>query len=83
MAFCQVGEKISQRSQHEIILQKTMGHARREGSEKNRVCEEGKDQFSVPCKTTTDVLVKICEELKCDIGDICAIVPDDEADDKV
>ena len=31
---------------------------------------------------TTDVLVKICEELKCDIGDICAIVPDDEADDK-
>lgn len=31
---------------------------------------------------TTDVLVKICEELKCDIGDICEIVPDDVADDK-
>ena len=25
---------------------------------------------------TTDVLVKICEELKCDIADICEIVPD-------
>lgn len=26
---------------------------------------------------TTDVLVKICEELKCDISDIVEIVPDD------
>ena len=26
---------------------------------------------------TTDVLVKICEELKCDISDICEIVPDE------
>ena len=26
---------------------------------------------------TTDVLVKICEELNCDISDICEIVPDD------
>ena len=26
---------------------------------------------------TTDVLVKICEELKCDIADICEIVPED------
>ena len=31
---------------------------------------------------TTDVLVKICEELKCDITDICEIVPDDAIDDK-
>ena len=31
---------------------------------------------------TTDVLVKICEELKCDIGDICEIVADDVIDDK-
>lgn len=31
---------------------------------------------------TTDVLVKICEELKCDIGDICEVVPDDVMDDK-
>lgn len=26
---------------------------------------------------TTNVLVSICETLKCDIGDICEIVPDD------
>ena len=26
---------------------------------------------------TTDILVRICEELKCDISDICEIVPDD------
>lgn len=31
---------------------------------------------------TTEVLVKICEELNCDIGDICEVVPDDAADEK-
>ena len=31
---------------------------------------------------TTDVLVKICEELKCDIGDICEIVADEASDDR-
>lgn len=31
---------------------------------------------------TTDVLVKICEELNCNIGDICEVVPDDVADGK-
>ncbi len=30
---------------------------------------------------TTDVLVRICEELKCDIGDICEIVPDESPDE--
>lgn len=31
---------------------------------------------------TTDVLVKICDELNCDIGDICGIVPDDAEEEK-
>ena len=31
---------------------------------------------------TTDVLVKICEELKCDISDIVEIVPDDSPSDE-
>jgi DNA-binding Xre family transcriptional regulator len=31
---------------------------------------------------TTDVLVRICEELKCDIGDICEIVPDEAVEEK-
>lgn len=31
---------------------------------------------------TTDVLVKICEELKCDISDICEVVLDDAIEDK-
>ena len=31
---------------------------------------------------TTDVLVKICEELKCDISDIVEIVPDDTPSDE-
>lgn len=31
---------------------------------------------------TTDILVKICEELKCDISDICEIVPDEVTEDK-
>ena len=30
----------------------------------------------------TDVLVRICEELKCDIGDICEIVPDEAVEEK-
>ncbi len=28
----------------------------------------------------TDILVKICEALKCDIGDIVSVVPDEEGD---
>lgn len=31
---------------------------------------------------TTDVLVKICDELDCDIGDICEIVPNEALDGK-
>ena len=31
---------------------------------------------------TTDVLVRICEELKCNIGDICEIVPDEAVEEK-
>lgn len=31
---------------------------------------------------TTDILVKICEELKCDISDICEIVSDETVDEK-
>lgn len=30
---------------------------------------------------TTDVLLKICEYLKCDISDIVEVVPDDSTDD--
>lgn len=30
---------------------------------------------------TTDVLVKICEYLKCDISDIVEVVPDDSEDE--
>lgn len=31
---------------------------------------------------TTDVLVKICGELNCDISDICEVVPDDAPEEK-
>lgn len=31
---------------------------------------------------TTDVLVKICKKQKCDITDICEIIPDNAIDDK-
>ncbi|MCD7724528.1 MAG: helix-turn-helix transcriptional regulator [Clostridiales bacterium] len=31
---------------------------------------------------TTDVLIKICEALECDISDICEIVPDESTDTK-
>lgn len=32
---------------------------------------------------TTDVLLKICEYLECNISDIVEVVPDDAADDSV
>lgn len=32
---------------------------------------------------TTDVLLKICEYLNCDISDIVEVVPDDSANDNV
>lgn len=32
---------------------------------------------------TTDVLLKICEYLECNISDIVEVVPDDAADDTV
>lgn len=31
---------------------------------------------------TTDILIKICEELKCDISDICEIVADEAVEEK-
>ena len=31
---------------------------------------------------TTDVLIRICEELKCDIGDICEIVTDEAIEER-
>lgn len=31
---------------------------------------------------TTDILVKICEALKCDVSDICEIVSDKTVDEK-
>jgi DNA-binding Xre family transcriptional regulator len=31
---------------------------------------------------TTDILVKICETLKCDISDICEIVPNEAVEKK-
>jgi putative transcriptional regulator len=31
---------------------------------------------------TTDILIKICETLKCDISDICEIVPDEVVEEK-
>lgn len=32
---------------------------------------------------TTDVLLKICEYLNCDISDIVEVIPDDSANDNV
>lgn len=31
---------------------------------------------------TTDILIKICEVLNCDISDICEIVPDGVAEER-
>lgn len=31
---------------------------------------------------TTDILVKICEELECDISDICEVVPDNAVEER-
>lgn len=31
---------------------------------------------------TTDILVKICEELECDISDVCEVVPDNAVEER-
>ena len=31
---------------------------------------------------TTDILIRICEALKCDISDICEIVPDEAVEER-
>lgn len=58
-----------------------------ERHEENGICEESRLSSASLAKlgkganVTTDVLVKVCEELKCDISDICEIVPDETSEE--
>ena len=49
-----------------------------EFAKKSKISSASLAKLGKGANVTTDVLVKICEELKCDISDICEIVPDEE-----
>ena len=40
------------------------------------------EETLIMCDIGVNTSVKICEELKCDISDICEIVPDEAAEEK-
>ena len=54
-----------------------------EFAKKDKISSASLDKLGKGAIVTTDVLVKICEELNCDIGDICELVPDEVAEEKV
>ena len=39
-------------------------------------------KFGKGANVTTDILVKICEELECDISDVCEVVPDNAVEER-
>ena len=60
----------------ELDMKKTE-FAKKEGISSASVAKLGKG-----ANITTDVLVKICEYLKCDIADIVEIVPDESSEEE-
>ena len=53
-----------------------------ESAKKAKISSASLAKLGKGANVTTDVLVKICEELNCDISDICEMVPDDAPEEK-
>ena len=56
--------------------------ARTEFAKKAGISSASLAKLGKGANVTTDILVKICEELKCDISDICEIVADEAVEEK-
>lgn len=88
MALCRVGERTSRRRKYEIILKKLWvmlverDMKKTEFAKKAGIRSASLAKLGKGANVTTDILVKICEALKCDVSDICEIVSDKTVDEK-
>ena len=62
-----------------LLIDKKMN--RTEMKEKSGISTASLAKLGKNANITTDVLVKICEALDCDISDIMEVVPDNSEDD--
>ena len=67
--------KLSYKKLWIILVEKEM--KKTEFAKKAGISSASMAKLGKGANITTDVLLKICEELKCDISDIVEIVPDD------
>lgn len=88
MDLCQAGEKTFQRSRGMKLSYKKLwvllverDMKKTEFAKKAGISSASIAKLGKGANVTTDVLLKICEALKCDISDIVEVIPD-EADDK-
>lgn len=72
--------KLSYKKLWVILVERDM--KKTEFAKKAKISSASLAKLGKGANVTTDVLVKICEALKCDIGDICEVVPDDSIDDR-
>ena len=57
-------------------------HEKTEFAKREKINSASLAKFGKGANVTTNVLVIKCEELKCDISDICEIVPDEAVNGK-
>ncbi len=72
--------KISYKKLWIMLVERDM--KKTEFAKKAKISSTSLAKLGKGANVTTDVLVKICEALNCNIGDICELVPDDAMEDK-
>ena len=72
--------KLSYKKLWIILVERDM--KKTEFAKKAKISSTSLAKLGKGANVTTDVLIKICEALKCNIGDICELVPDDATEDK-
>ena len=72
--------KLSYKKLWVLLVERDM--KKTEFAKKAKISSASLAKLGKGANVTTDVLVKICEELKCDISDICEIVPDEAEEEK-
>lgn len=89
MDLCQAGEKTFQRSRDMKLSYKKLwvllvehDMKKTEFAKKAGISSASIAKLGKGANVTTDVLLKICEALECDISDIVEVVPDEIEDKK-
>ncbi len=73
--------KLSYKKLWVMLVERDM--KRTEFAKKAKISSASLAKLGKGANVTTDILVKICEELNCDISDICEIVPDDTTENSL